>query len=303
VRDAGMAKVKRGRLAPVLMWGVALAAWFLALAEIMLRLYKPTSSLQYVMLRAEGLEPVIAQLKVGYRAGTDLAVYCGFVGTGLMLLAILYSPLRRMRAFRRVASNTMWFDFHMMAGTMGPMFIVLHSALKLDNWVSAAFWSMIIVAVSGVIGRYLYTQVPDLLNGRELEELDHQRAFARLRAEFPQGAFVADQLLETHRARAAQVAEHSRLVGAFWWIIMEDLRRPGRWLRRRAAFRRANLPRRVARELDQRTGRLMLIERRRVLVPRAQMLLHSWKKVHVPFSFIMAGIATVHIWWAFQYSM
>ena len=303
VRDAGMAKVRRGRLAPVLFWGIALAAWFLALAEILLRLYKPTSSLQYVLLRADGLEPVIAQLKVGYRAGTDLAVWCGYLGAGLMLLAILYTPLRRMRTFRRMASNTMWFDFHMMAGTMGPMFILLHSALKLDNWVSGAFWSMIIVVVSGVIGRYLYTQVPDLLNGRELEELDHGRAFQRFRVEFPHAAWPADQMLESHRARAQHVAEHSRLLGAFWWILMEDLRRPGRWLRRRAVFKRANVPRRVAAELAQRTGRLMLIERRRVLVPRAQMLLHTWKKVHVPFSLIMAGIATVHIWLAFQYSL
>jgi Fe-S-cluster-containing hydrogenase component 2 len=297
VRDAGMAKVRRGRLGPVLLWGLALAAWFLALAEILLRIYKPTSSLQYVMLRSDGLEPIIAELKVGYRAGSDLAIYCGYVGTGLMLLAILYTPLRRLSLFRRFASNTMWFDFHMMAGTMGPAFILLHSALRYQNPVpSAAFWSLVIVVLSGVIGRYLYTQVPDLLNGRELEELDHQRAFQRLKSEFPQATWTAEQMLESHRARAGHVAEHSRMVGAFWWILMEDLRRPGRWLRRRAHFRSANVPRRVARELSQRTGRLMLIERRRVLVPRAQLLLHTWKKVHVPFSFIMAGIAVVHIW-------
>ena len=303
VRDAGMAKVRRGRLAPVLFWGIALAAWFLALAEILLRVYKPTSSLEYVLLRQQGLEPVIAQLKVGFRAGCDLAVDCGYIGAGLMLLAILYTPLRRIRGFRRMASNTMWFDFHLMAGTMGPMFIVLHSALKLDNWVSAAFWSMIIVVVSGVVGRYLYTQVPDLLNGRELEELDHQRAFGRFRAQFPQGAYQADQLLAHHRARATHVAGHARLVGTFWWIMMEDLRRPGRWLKRRRVFRRADVPRKVGRELAQRVGRMLLIERRRVLVPRAQLLLHSWKKVHVPFSVIMAGIAVVHIWLAFQFSL
>jgi Fe-S-cluster-containing hydrogenase component 2 len=303
VRDAGMAKVRRGRVAPVVFWGLALAAWFLALAEIMLRIYRPESSLQYVMLRADGLEPVIAKLKVGYRAGTDLAVNCGYVGTGLMLLAILYTPLRRLKAFRRIASNTMWFDFHMMAGTMGPMFIVLHSALKLDNWVSAAFWSMIIVVTSGVIGRYLYTQVPDLLNGRELEELDHPRALGKLRAQYPQAAQVADQLIAAQRGRAQHVAERRRLVGAFLWILAEDLRRPFRWLTRKGKFRAAGAPRRVARDMAYRTGRLLLVERRRVLVPRAQLLLHTWKKVHVPFSFIMAAIASVHIWLAFQYSL
>jgi hypothetical protein len=197
----------------------------------------------------------------------------------------------------------MWFDFHMMAGTMGPMFILLHSALKLDNWVSAAFWSMIIVVVSGVVGRYLYTQVPDLLNGRELEELDHQRAFTRLRAHYPAAMAEADRMLAMHRDRAMYVGQHARLLGAFSWILLQDLRRPGRWLGRRALFGRANLPRKVAREIAYRTGRLMLFERRRVLVPRAQLLLHTWKKVHVPFCLVMAGISTVHIWLAFQYSL
>jgi hypothetical protein len=265
-------------------------------------MYKPTSSLQYVLLRADGLEPAIAQIKVGFRAGNELAVNCGYVGAGLMVLAILYTPLRRLKAFRKIASNTMWFDFHMMAGTVGPMFIVLHSALKLDNWVAIAFWSMIIVVVSGVLGRYLYTQVPDLLNGRELEELDHQRALAKLRLAHPQAVALSDQLILQQRDRAQRAAQR-RLGGALAWIVMEDLRRPFLWLRRGGQFRRAGAPRKVAGELARRTARLLLVERRRVLVPRAQLLLHTWKKVHVPFSFFMAAIAAVHIWWAFENSL
>jgi len=247
------------------------------------------------MQRGEGI--------VRYRAGSGLAVNCGYIGTGLMLIAILYAPLRRLKAFRRLASNTMWFDFHMMAGTMGPAFILLHTALKLDNWVSTAFWSMVIVVLSGVIGRYLYTKVPDLTNGRELEELDHQRAIARLGVSHPHAASLADQVIGLERARAQWVTERRRLVGAFIWIVVEDLARPFRWVRRARAFRAAGAPPRVARDLAYRTGRLLLVERRRVLLPRAQLLLHAWKKVHVPFSFVMAGIAAVHIWLVFQNSL
>tara|TARA_R110002096_G_scaffold416429_1_gene618878 strand:+ start:26678 stop:28849 length:2172 start_codon:yes stop_codon:yes gene_type:complete len=303
VRDAGMAKTKRGRLAPVLMWGLSLTAFFLAMAEIMLRMYKPTSSLQYVMLRAEGLEPVIAEMKVGYRAGTDLAVYCGYVGTGLMLLAILYVPLRRMKSFRKIASNTMWFDFHLMSGTMGPAFIVLHTAFKLDNWVSAAFWSMIIVFFSGVIGRYLYTQVPDLLNGRELEELDHQRAMRSLRERFPHAVAESDAILNPHRQVAEHIAANSGMLRSFLWVILEDLRRPARWLHRKRVFSGGGMSKEDRAELARRTGRMMLINRRKVLASRAQLLLHSWKKVHVPFSIIMAAISSVHIYLAFTKSL
>jgi Fe-S-cluster-containing hydrogenase component 2 len=303
VRDAGMAKTKRGRLAPVLMWGITLTAWFLAVAEIGLRMYKPTSSLQYVLLRGKGLEPVIAEMKVGFRAGNDLAIWCGYIGTGLMLIAILYVPLRRIKSFRNFASNTMWFDFHLMSGTMGPAFIVLHSAFKLDNWVSAAFWSMIIVFVSGVIGRYLYTQVPDLLNGRELEELDHNRAFQALRKKYGHAVDVAGTILGPHKASADHIADHAGMIRSFLWLIMEDLKRPSRWMYRKRAFGSTGIPREGVAELSRRTGRMMLINRRRVLASRTQLLLHSWKKVHVPFSIIMAAISVVHIYLAFGRSL
>ena len=36
------------------------------------------------------------------------------------------------------------------ASTLGPLFIVLHSALRLTTWVSIPFWSMTAVVLSGV---------------------------------------------------------------------------------------------------------------------------------------------------------
>jgi hypothetical protein len=302
VRDSGMAKTKRGRLAPVLMWGLSIAAWFVALIEIGLRLYKPTSSLQYSLLLAEGKEPVIAEMAVMYRAGDDLAIYCGVVGTALMLLAILYVPLRRLRFFRSIASNTMWFDFHLMAGTMGPAFIVLHSALQLSSWVSAAFWSMVIVFISGVIGRYLYTQVPDLMNGRELEELDHKRSFQTLKNQYPHAVMESEAILGPHKLAADNVAARANMLRSFFWILAEDLKRPGRSSSRRRIFKAAGVPPEVAAELNHRTGRMMLIHRRKVLATHAHLLLHSWKKVHVPFSIIMALISSYHIYLAFPRS-
>jgi hypothetical protein len=295
--------VRRLRVNSAVSWGIGLAAWFLALLEILLRVYRPTDSLQYHLLRRDGLEPAIAALKVGYRAGSELAVWCGYLGTGLLLVAIIYPFFRRIRALSRVARNAFWFDFHMMAGTVGPMFILLHTALKLDNWVSLAFWSMVIVGLSGLMGRYLYTKVPDLYSGRELEELDHQRALARLRRDSPDAAALAEAEILAHRRRAERVAERVGLFGALWWIVAQDLVRPLAHLRRRLRLRRAAATRATARELAERTGRLLLIERRRVIAPRAQLVLHAWKWVHVPFALLMAVVASVHIWKAFIYSM
>jgi hypothetical protein len=52
----------------------------------------------------------------------------------------------------------------------------------------------------------------------------------------------------------------------------------------------------VRNDLARRTKRLIVIARRQVVAPKAQILLNSWKKVHVPFTILLTGLAAVHIW-------
>mgnify|MGYP003375695597 CR=1 FL=1 len=303
VRTGGLAKVKRGRYAPLFFWGVGLLAFMISLGEILLRKYWPVMSYLYSQIRTN---PEFADLpesavlaKVGYRAGDELSVWTGVIGTGLMIIAAIYPIFRRIKVFRWLASNTMWFDFHLMAGVIGPMLVGIHSALQLESWVSAAFWSMAIVVLSGFLGRYLYTQVPELSSGVELEELDHERAFQQARLYYPLAMSTVDRELAGHRARADKVARSPGVWRALWWLVMEDLKRG---LRRRAInralkkVRDERFDRRVRKDLVKRAGRTILIGRSRVVAPKAQVLLNSWKKVHVPFTIILTGFAAVHIW-------
>jgi hypothetical protein len=241
--------------------------------------------------------PLEAQLEnIHFRAGDDLSIYCGLIGAGLMIIAAIYPIFRRIKLFRWMASNTMWFDFHLMAGTIGPMFVILHSALKLDTWVSAALWSMVIVVVSGFFGRYLYTQVPGLSSGVELEELDHERAFQKARPRLTVPMAEIDRELAIHRARAQEVAMSPSVLRALWWLLFQDIGRIPSTLARRGRLRQLGVDRRTRKELARRAARMIVISRRQVVAPKAQLLLHSWKKVHVPFTVILTGFAAVHIW-------
>jgi len=301
VRSGGLAKVKRGRYAPLVMWMIGLLVFLVATGEILLRIYAPTMSYQFSQLKAQ---PAFADLpdaavleQVTYRAGLGLSVYCGLLGAGLMVIAAVYPIFRRIRFFRWMASNTMWFDFHLMAGTIGPMFIILHSALKLDTWVSVAFWSMAIVVVSGFLGRYLYTQVPELASGVELEELDHERAFQAARPRLPTPMAEIDRELAQHKARAHGVAGSPSVLRALWWLIFQDVFRIPRTLARRGRLKQLGITDRKTRnELARRAARMIVIARRQVVAPKAQLLLHSWKKVHVPFTVLLTAVAAFHIW-------
>lgn len=300
IRDGGEAKMKRGRIAPLVFWVVGLAAFAVALLEIVLRSWFPTMSMQFRELRnsPELVDlPIEAVLeKVSFRSGDELAVLCGFIGTGLMLIAAIYPVFRRFKPFRWLASNTMWFDFHMMAGWVGPMFIGLHSALKLDSWVASAFWSMVIVVVSGAVGRYLYTLVPTVSVGNELEALDHERAFSRFRQQNPVAMSELDAELVAARERADGVARRASVLYALGWLFLEDARRLGRWLRRRRRLTRLGVTGKTRRDILRRVGRKILIDRGRVVAPQAQRILHAWKWVHVPFTIFLVGLAAVHIY-------
>jgi Fe-S-cluster-containing hydrogenase component 2 len=300
IRDAGAAKVRRGRIAPLLLWILGLGAVALCLTEILLRLYAPTLSLQFRELKqsAEFADlPVDAILeKVSFRAGDELAILCGFIGTGLMIIAAVYPIFRRFKPFRWLASNTMWFDFHMMAGWVGPMFIGLHSSLSLDSWVASAFWSMVIVVVSGAIGRYLYTMVPTVSSGNELEELDHERAFSRFRQANPVAMSELEVEMQRARERADRTARRASVVYSLVWLFLEDARRLGRWWSRRRRLTRLGVLGKTRRDLLRRVGRKILIERGRVTAPQAQRLLHAWKWVHVPFTIFLVALAGYHIY-------
>jgi Fe-S-cluster-containing hydrogenase component 2 len=304
IRSGGLAKVKRGRYAPLVMWMIGLLVFLVALGEVLLRLKAPEMSYRFSVLKKStefaGLTDAGILEKIGYSPGKGLSVYCGLIGTSLMVIAAVYPIFRRVKMFRWMASNTMWFDFHMMAGTIGPMFVILHSALVLNNWVSVAFWSMIIVVVSGVLGRYLYTLVPSLSSGVELEELDHERAFQAARPHWPVPMAEVERELGEKRMKAQGVAQSPSILRALWFLIFQDLGRLPATLARRRRLAQLGVPRKIRNDLARRASRMIVIARRQVVAPKAQLLLHSWKKVHVPFTVILTGFAVAHIWEAWS---
>jgi Fe-S-cluster-containing hydrogenase component 2 len=304
VRNGGIAKVRRGRWVPLLLWSAGIVVLGLCLLEVMLRKYAPSMSYMYSQLRKlpdyVDLPEAAVLEKVLYRSGDELSVWTGVIGTGLMALAAIYPIFRRIRVFRWLASNTMWFDIHMMAGWLGPLFVMMHSAFKLDSWVSAAWWSMVIVLASGILGRYLYTQVPALSSGVELEQLDNERAFAAARLSHAVAMSEIDQELLERRSRAADIATSPSVIKAITFLIVDDLAKHQRNWSRAAVLSKLGVDRKKRKELVKRSASSIRIARSQVVAPKAQLLLHTWKKVHVPFTVLLTVFAAAHIYlsWA-----
>jgi hypothetical protein len=93
----------------------------------------------------------------------------GIIGSLMMLIGVsTYMIRKRVRKFSRIGLLKYWLEFHIFLCSLGPILVLFHTAFKFGGIVAISFWSMVAVVISGVIGRYIYLQIPRTLEGREM---------------------------------------------------------------------------------------------------------------------------------------
>ena len=93
----------------------------------------------------------------------------GIVGTLMIFLGVtIYIARKRYNFLSKYIRLKYLLEFHIFLCTLGPILILFHTAFKFGGIVSIAFWSMVAVVLSGVIGRFIYIQIPRTIEGREL---------------------------------------------------------------------------------------------------------------------------------------
>ena len=98
----------------------------------------------------------------------------GIIGGSLILLLLLYPVRKHLKAIRSWGPIKYWFQIHMLFGVIGPVLIIFHSNFGLGSTNSnLALFSMLLVASSGLVGRYFYTKIHFGLYGQKasLKEL------------------------------------------------------------------------------------------------------------------------------------
>ena len=93
----------------------------------------------------------------------------GIFGSLLMIIGVsFYMARKRFRVFLRIGILKHWLEFHIFLCSLGPILILFHTSFKFGGLVAISFWSMVAVFLSGIIGRFIYIQIPRTIEGREL---------------------------------------------------------------------------------------------------------------------------------------
>jgi len=151
---------------------------------------------------------------LGFSPDHGFGYALGIIGGVLMLILLAYPLRKRSRTRRAVGSVGFWFRFHMFLGLAGPLAILFHSRFTWGSLNAAvALAAMIIVASSGLIGRFFYSRVHRGYSGRKLELRSLKDEMDQLLTKMEARGYSHDDvtaILQPFEARAVQAGS------AFW---------------------------------------------------------------------------------------
>jgi hypothetical protein len=219
----------------------------------------------------------------------------GIIGTLLILIGVFgYIARKKYRSLAQFGRLKYWLEFHIFLCTLGPMLILFHTAFKFGGIVSISFWSMVLVVLSGVIGRFIYIQIPRTIEGRELSLLEAKEMKKNISDVLKNAYHVDDKTIEILSEKSNSTNEYqNKNILAKWWqnsiderktihrakqfLLKSDLTKPER-------KQILNLIKEEI-SLNHKIDRLLVM----------QSLFKHWHVVHLPFALIMLIIMVIHV--------
>jgi len=265
-----------------------------AAAGIVVTVALAANGLRYYVLNSaeRASSPLHEQLRPSGSIGDAL----GIAGAMILALVYLYPLRKRWKWLAKKGKTKNWLDYHILMGLFGPVLITFHSSFKLRGVAGLAWWSMIAVVASGIVGRYLYNRIPRRLGSIEMSLEEAEQSCASLAEQIHRQKLIPEEELRPLLdLPSREDVQGMPLARAFLAIVRFDLRRM-RFLWRLKRHHTATV-----REHDDLLAVLSLVRRHAALSKDALFLdhmrrvFHLWHIVHRPFSYALLLMATLHV--------
>ncbi|HEY6952409.1 MAG TPA: hypothetical protein VI758_08365 [Bacteroidota bacterium] len=219
----------------------------------------------------------------------------GIVGATMITVGVMtYSSRKRIRALWELGKLSSWLEFHIFLCLVGPVLVVYHTTFKAGGIAAISLWTMLSVAASGIVGRFLYVLIPRNLKGSELNSGQINQEFDRL------GAVLRESEIGTTILRSVdknfsgirRPESFGETIATYFTMV-----RAKHQLKRsiRAMLAETGLSRSVAKNLYKAASARASLIQRSVILLQAEKLFYYWHAIHLPFSIMMFVTLAVHI--------
>lgn len=205
----------------------------------------------------------------------------GIIGTIMITFGVtIYIARKRYNFLAKYIRLKYLLEFHIFLCTLGPILILFHTAFKFGGIVSIAFWSMVAVVLSGVIGRFIYIQIPRTIEGRALtlSEVKNMKTDLagllneKYNLESNTIQIVSNLISQEKTSNNKKTLSHLRKV-----LNRKDLPKTDRKMILKMVKHEISLSGKIAR------------------LKTMQQLFKYWHVAHMPFALIMLIIVVIHV--------
>ncbi|KAF0142826.1 MAG: hypothetical protein FD122_426 [Stygiobacter sp.] len=274
---------------------IKLQHWIYLLVGTITFIYLGYSGYSYYLTSYEErfFHPVHAILKPSGIIGHGL----GIIGSLMMLVGVgLYMMRKRLKSFSRLGAIKHWLELHIFLCSVGPVLVLFHTAFKFGGIVALSFWSMVAVAVSGVIGRFIYVQIPRSIRGNEysMDELKtlNQSYGEKLRNEFNLNDTLIGKL---EYFASLKVYKSPNLISIIPLTIKDHNANKKLLNEFKIELRNEKLSEKSIKQITAICKSKLVLSRKISLLNSVQEMFRYWHIIHLPFAIIMFIIMIIHI--------
>ena len=219
----------------------------------------------------------------------------GILGASMIIIGVsTYSTRKRWRAAWNLGKLSHWLEFHIFLCLLGPTLVVFHTTFKAGGVAAISLWTMLSVASSGIIGRFLYSQIPKNLQGNELtagqitNELD--RLGSKLSAT-PLGDQVTKVIFKSFESlpKPKNIGETAAALAKLGALRLRIRRHVSALVAARVHSKAS------AHELLVTSTALAALIQKSLVLNQVGKLFYYWHAVHIPFTIIMFITLAAHI--------
>ncbi len=220
----------------------------------------------------------------------------GIIGSLMMIFGVAIYMIRKRTRFMNFGFLKHWLEFHIFLCTVGPILVLYHTAFKFGGIVAVSFWSMVAVVLSGVVGRFLYVQIPHTIQGKVLsiKELDamSEDLTNKLRQDYKVGDNVLSKIEELqsfHKYKNVTLAQSFILVFKDTFAMQSVLNVL------KSNMKILGYSKSQMKEIIKISKSKLILSRKIGQLRVMQKLFKYWHIVHLPFAITMFIIMLIHI--------
>jgi hypothetical protein len=240
-----------------------------------------------------------------YKPGEGLGYNLGLVGGLMMLTLLLYSARKHLPFMQGLGKLKYWFKIHMTLGVVGPVLVLFHTTFRLGSMnATIAFYCMILVAGSGLVGRFVYTRIHKGLYGSRSSLKEAHAELAGSSGEIKSKLHFFPKVESKIKKFEFEALEKKRgFFAGVWYFLSFDVRRMllswrcKRYIHLKLGANKRDLADEASSLVSQYLKQIQSVAQ----FKKFEQIFSAWHVLHIPLMYMMVATAIFHVIWVHMY--